>query len=99
MLREPGYCGLKTGITEAAGPCCSVAYQKDGYNLIIILLSCESMERRWEEVPMLVEWATNLESESAMSLRPVEPKNSFKKENLMISGVSTSFDSRGNSLV
>ena len=60
MLREPGYCGLKTGITEAAGPCCSVAYQKDGHSLIIILLSCESMERRWEEVPILVDWATNL---------------------------------------
>ena len=31
MLKEPGYQGLKTGITEAAGPCVSVAYNKDGF--------------------------------------------------------------------
>lgn len=35
---------MKTGITDAAGPCLSVGYNKDGYQFIIVLLSCISME-------------------------------------------------------
>jgi len=30
LLQYAGYNGLKTGITEAAGPCLSASYQKDG---------------------------------------------------------------------
>ena len=30
MLTYSGFTGLKTGITEAAGPCLSASYQKDG---------------------------------------------------------------------
>ena len=59
MLRQHNYNGLKTGITEAAGPCVSASYEKDGNNLIIILLSSKSMEARWQEVPLLVNWAIN----------------------------------------
>jgi D-alanyl-D-alanine carboxypeptidase len=58
MLRHPGYNGLKTGITEAAGPCLSASYQSiKGQWFIIILLNSRSMLARWEEVPVLVEWA------------------------------------------
>jgi D-alanyl-D-alanine carboxypeptidase len=39
MLGTLGYCGLKTGITEAAGPCLSACFHKNGHFLIIVLLS------------------------------------------------------------
>lgn len=60
MLRQPNYNGLKTGITEAAGPCLSASFKnkKDARQwYIIILLNSKSMIARWEEVPQLVEWA------------------------------------------
>jgi len=62
MLRQPNYNGLKTGITEAAGPCLSASYKnmKDSKQwYVIILLNSRSMIARWEEVPQLVEWAKN----------------------------------------
>lgn len=57
MLGNSGYSGCKTGITDAAGPCLSCTYNKDGYYFVIILLSAKSMEARWLEVPKLVEYA------------------------------------------
>ena len=57
MLNQHGYCGLKTGITEAAGPCLSACYQHGSHSYIVILLGCVSMEQRWAEVPQLIEWA------------------------------------------
>ena len=57
MLGQYGYVGCKTGITDAAGPCLSAVYHKDGYNFVIILLNAKSMEVRWQEVPQLVEFA------------------------------------------
>jgi len=57
MLFQPGFNGLKTGITDNAGPCLSASYNKDGYNFIIIILNCKSMEARWNEILQLVDWA------------------------------------------
>lgn len=57
MLGMPGYIGCKTGITEAAGPCLSAAYQKDGYFFVMVLLNSKSMEARWQEIPQLVDYA------------------------------------------
>ena len=59
MLKQAGYNGLKTGITEAAGPCLSASYCKDGNHFIVILLNSKSMEARWQEVPQLVQWAVS----------------------------------------
>ena len=59
LLGRSGYTGCKTGITEAAGPCCSVTYQKDGNCYAIILLNSISMKERWIEVPNLVDWVVN----------------------------------------
>jgi len=59
MLGIPNYYGVKTGITDAAGPCLSAYYEK-GYNAyIIVLLSSKSKEARWGEVNTLVTWAIN----------------------------------------
>lgn len=57
MLNYPGYNGLKTGITDAAGPCLSASYQKGDIHLVIVLMNSKSMEARWEEIPQLVNWA------------------------------------------
>jgi D-alanyl-D-alanine carboxypeptidase len=57
MLGQPGYIGCKTGITEAAGPCLSAVYQKDGFYFVMILLNSKSMEERWREVPQLADYA------------------------------------------
>ena len=51
MLNSPGYNGLKTGITDAAGPCLAASYEKGNAHYIVILLCSKSMEARWEEVP------------------------------------------------
>ena len=50
LLELPGFGGVKTGITEAAGPCLASCYEKNGHCFIVILLQCKSMEARWEEV-------------------------------------------------
>jgi len=56
LLGKLGYNGVKTGITEAAGPCLSVSYQLDSYHFILVLLNCYSTEARWEEAPLIIEW-------------------------------------------
>ena len=52
-----GFNGIKTGITDAAGPCLASSYQKDNDFFIVVVLNSKSMEQRWIEVPKLVEWA------------------------------------------
>jgi D-alanyl-D-alanine carboxypeptidase len=54
-LKE-GYEGIKTGITPSAGPCLAASYTKDGLSVIVVVLSCCSMESRWLEVPKVISW-------------------------------------------
>ena len=42
-LLDDGFEGIKTGITETAGPCLA-AYYKD---LVIVVLNSKSMNERW----------------------------------------------------
>ena len=82
MLRKPNYNGLKTGITEAAGACLSASYQnlkeRRGQWYIVILLHSKSMIARWEEVPLIVDWAKNYNeyrhSRSGSERRPLVVK-------------------------
>jgi len=55
LLKE-GYTGLKTGITWSAGPCLSASVKKDDFHVVVVVLSCCSMDSRWYEVPKLVAW-------------------------------------------
>ncbi len=57
LLGKEGWNGVKTGITNPAGPCLSAYYEKDDHSFIIILLSSSSMDIRWIEAPKLVAWA------------------------------------------
>lgn len=55
LLKE-GFDGIKTGITPTAGPCLSASIRKDDFNVVVVVLSCCSMDSRWYEVPKLVTW-------------------------------------------
>lgn len=55
-LLAEGWEGVKTGITTAAGPCFCGMVTLDNVNYIVIVLDCRSMEARWEECKVLVNW-------------------------------------------
>ncbi len=42
-LLEDGFEGIKTGITETAGPCLAASYQ----DLVVVVLNSKSMNERW----------------------------------------------------
>ena len=49
LLESEGFIGMKTGITPTAGPCLTVAYSKDGIEIVLTLLNSKNLEYRWEE--------------------------------------------------
>ena len=61
-LLSKGWSGLKTGITDAAGPCLVSSktifdkWKKVNRNYLIVLLSCKSIENRWEDSENLLKW-------------------------------------------
>jgi D-alanyl-D-alanine carboxypeptidase len=57
LLWSKGVSGIKTGITTSAGPCLATYLNKDGYDLIIVLLCCKSPEARWVETNKLANWS------------------------------------------
>lgn len=63
LLLLPGFDGVKTGVTEAAGPCLCASVRKGEVRLVLTVLGARSMEERWVEVPRLAAWAfAHLES-------------------------------------
>lgn len=64
-----GWDGIKTGITDTAGPCLASAltvadYYWNGYKkecskrqYVVVVLSCKSMDIRWEECEKIINWA------------------------------------------
>ena len=79
MLLKEGYDGLKTGITPTAGPCLAASIQKDNYTVVVVVLSCCSMESRWYEVPKLVNWGLKkITKLMNSSLRPKLKKKILK---------------------
>ena len=77
MLKQPGYNGLKTGITEAAGPCRSASYLcplshtdscHAGHHYVVILLNSRSMDARWGEVAKLIQWTIVKEHQNQTDL-------------------------------
>ena len=57
MLGKGGCNGIKTGITETAGPCLVTSIHTKGFNFIIVLLCSKTMDMRWQEIKKLKEWA------------------------------------------
>jgi D-alanyl-D-alanine carboxypeptidase len=57
MLGKSGCNGIKTGVTETAGPCLVTNLQLKAFLFIIVLLNSKTMDVRWDEVIKLKEWA------------------------------------------
>jgi D-alanyl-D-alanine carboxypeptidase len=57
MLDQDAVLGLKTGITNSAGPCLATAMNIDDSSLIVVLLNCKDMDCRWLETYKLAKWA------------------------------------------
>ena len=57
LLLQPGFDGVKTGVTDAAGPCLCASLTRGEVRIVVTVLDCESMEARWTEVPKLANWA------------------------------------------
>lgn len=56
---EPGFRGIKTGITTTAGPCLCCFYTHQGASVIVTLLCSKSVEHRWKEMLRICHWATS----------------------------------------
>ena len=57
LLGIDGFSGVKTGITEAAGACLASCFEKDGNFFIVVILQSKTMDARWDEAQLLIDWA------------------------------------------
>ena len=48
LLRRPGFAGVKTGVTVAAGPCLASLFSLKGREFIVILLRTNKLSRRFK---------------------------------------------------
>jgi len=58
-LLEKGYCGLKTGTTDIAGPCLSSVLRKGKVGVIVTVLNCKTFDHRWVDSEKLANWSMN----------------------------------------
>jgi D-alanyl-D-alanine carboxypeptidase len=56
-MLDYGFIGVKTGITNNAGPCLCSAMDRKGRVVIVTLVNSRSMDHRWHETAKLVDWA------------------------------------------
>lgn len=72
-LLEKGWAGIKTGVTDSAGPCLATCIKlRDPVsqvcrNLIIVILHAQTMEIRWEECQKLAAWVVENTSSDTWS--------------------------------
>jgi D-alanyl-D-alanine carboxypeptidase (penicillin-binding protein 5/6) len=57
LLATEGYLGLKTGTTDAAGACLIAAGERDGRELIVVVLGSTSSDARYVDARNLFRWA------------------------------------------
>jgi len=59
-LLNEGWDGVKTGVTQSAGPCMSACCRiSDRLSLVITTLNSDSTEMRWSDVVQLASWAVS----------------------------------------
>jgi len=63
-LLDKGFEGLKTGITDSAGPCLSTSLRVEEIkvngvqlNIVAVVFNSKSVEHRWTECKMISKWA------------------------------------------
>ena len=57
-LLGKGFDGIKTGVTDNAGPCLATGF-RGNTNIIMTLLNSKSMEARWDEAQAISAWIAN----------------------------------------
>ena len=62
-LLPKGFCGVKTGVTEKAGPCLASCYMDKGIKVIIVILACKGYMLRFPETELLLEHFRQLVAE------------------------------------
>jgi D-alanyl-D-alanine carboxypeptidase len=72
------YYGVKTGVTQTAGPCLSVHYKSScgTFDFIIVVLNSKTKEARFLEIPKLVEWAI----QKIQRVKKINYKPSLKRQ-------------------
>jgi D-alanyl-D-alanine carboxypeptidase (penicillin-binding protein 5/6) len=79
ILLKQGYTGIKTGITNTAGPCLAASTIMNGYHVVVVVLSCCSMDSRWYEVPKIINWGVKkIDRIRQSKLRPKIKKKILK---------------------
>lgn len=75
MIRSyPGLTGLKTGFTSSAGYCISASAQREGLQLIAVILGSETKESRTADATGLLNWGfANYAAVTLGADRPLEP--------------------------
>mmetsp|Transcript_4539 Transcript_4539/g.6853 ORF Transcript_4539/g.6853 Transcript_4539/m.6853 type:complete len:337 (+) Transcript_4539:13-1023(+) len=58
-LLSMGFNGVKTGVTPSAGPCLCGSLKSGNKHLVLVILASRSMEKRWEDISSLANWALN----------------------------------------
>lgn len=93
-----GITGLKTGTTTQAGACISATAQRDGLNLIAVVLGDESTTDRFNDAAALLDYGfANYSSVSPVP--PTEEINTVKVTNGMQSSVSVKSEISGKFLI
>ncbi len=62
LLGIDGFYGVKTGITQTAGPCLCILFENQQYNhkLITVVLGCQNIDYRFRDARRLTLWADNM---------------------------------------
>ena len=74
-LLSSGFCGVKTGVTQTAGPCLAEAFKYKDTTYVIILLQSKTLDHRWAEAVRLVQWAIALQKEKEYKKTLAQPQN------------------------
>jgi D-alanyl-D-alanine carboxypeptidase (penicillin-binding protein 5/6) len=59
LLAIDGYSGIKTGTTDAAGACLISCGQRQGDELLVVVLGSATSEARYVDARNLFRWAWN----------------------------------------
>ena len=62
LLGLDGFKGVKTGITQTAGPCLCILYENTvhKHKLITVVLGCQNVDYRFRDARRLTLWADNM---------------------------------------
>lgn len=71
LLGIDGFKGVKTGITNTAGPCLCISYENTTHKhkLITVVLGCQNIDYRFRDARRLTLWADNMIIDKKLNAR------------------------------